>query len=243
MNQRHKLYTVEQSYIFRPLLFMNQAFNLKSSMQPIYLFEIKSLSIRDISEQIEFLNEKTPNLLANAPVMLDLNRVENTLQKQTLMEVIDYLKQQNINPIGAQCTDSNIKKIIVELGLNHSKVEKKKKIDYQDSDIGTKVITQQVRSGQQIYAPNENLIILNNVSAGAEVIADGSITIFGALRGRAVAGAKGRENTQIICQNQYAELISIQGQYMVDEQLPQSGKACRFYIKEERLEIDELNAI
>ncbi|MCJ8312575.1 MAG: septum site-determining protein MinC [Saccharospirillaceae bacterium] len=219
---------------------MNQAFNLKSSMQPVYLFEIKSYKLSDISEQIDYLNDKTPNLLANAPVVLDLNRVEKTLQKQDLIELIDYLKQQNINPIGAQCHSPSIKKIIIETGLNHSKIEKKQNVDFLSSDIGTRVITQQVRSGQQIYAANENLVILNNVSAGAEVIADGSITIFGALRGRAVAGAKGRENTQIICQNQHAQLISIQGQYMVDEQLPKLGNACRFYIKEDRLEFDEL---
>jgi len=219
---------------------MNQAFNLKSSMQPIYLFEIKSVSLRDISEQIDFLNDSTPNLLTNAPVMLDLDRVENKIQKQDLIELIDYLKQQNINPIGVQCNDPGIKKIIIDLGMNHSKVEKKKTADFEQSDIGTRIITQQVRSGQQIYAANENLVILNNVSAGAEVIADGSITIFGALRGRAVAGAKGRENTQIICQNQHAQLISIQGQYMVDEQLPQTENAYRFYIKEDRLEFDEL---
>jgi len=219
---------------------MNQAFNLKSSMQPIYLFEIKSFSLRDISEQIDFLNDTTPNLLTNAPIMLDLNRVEKTIKKQDLVKLVDYLKQQNINPIGAQCNALNIKKFIIELGLNHSKVENKKKADFLYSDIGTRVITQQVRSGQQIYAANENLVILNNVSAGAEVIADGSITIFGALRGRALAGAKGRENTQIICQSQQAQLISIQGQYMVDEQLPNSGNACRFYIKEDRLEFDEL---
>ena len=219
---------------------MNQAFNLKSAMQPVYLFEIKSVALSDICEQIEFLNDSTPNLLANAPVMLDLNRVESILQKHDLEAIVDYLKQQKIIPIGAKCNDCELKKTILALGLSHSKVEKKKTADFEQSDIPTKVVTGPVRSGQQIYAANENLLILNNVSEGAEVIADGSITILGALRGRALAGARGRENTQIICQNQYAQLISIQGQYMVSEQLPQSGNACRFYIKEERLEFDEL---
>src|SRR5690606_3167679 len=56
-----------------------------------------------------------------------------------------------------------------------------------------------VRSGQQVYADNRDLTVLAGVSAGAEVIADGSVHIYGPLRGRALAGAQGNEQARIFC--------------------------------------------
>ncbi len=83
----------------------------------------------------------------------------------------------------------------------------------------TKVVTTPIRSGQQVYAPGGDLIILSQVSAGAEVLADGNIHIYGALRGRALAGVKGDETARIFCTSQEAELVSIAGHFLVDDQL------------------------
>lgn len=76
-----------------------------------------------------------------------------------------------------------------------------------------------VRSGQQIYAKDGDLVILSHVSAGAEVIADGSIHIYGTLRGRAIAGASGQREARIICHDLQAELISIAGRYWLSDQI------------------------
>ena len=77
-----------------------------------------------------------------------------------------------------------------------------------------------VRSGQQVYADNRDLTVLTTVGAGAEVIADGSIHIYGALRGRALAGAQGNPKARIFCREFHAELVSIAGQYRVFEDIP-----------------------
>ncbi len=61
----------------------------------------------------------------------------------------------------------------------------------------TKIIRTPVRSGQQIYAKNCDLVIMNHVSAGAEIIADGCIHIYGTMRGRAIAGASGQQQARI----------------------------------------------
>ena len=79
----------------------------------------------------------------------------------------------------------------------------------------------QIRSGQQIYAKDQNLVIIGSVSAGAEVIADGNIHVYGSLRGRAIAGAKGHHQAQIYCQNLEAELVSINGNYWLSESMEQ----------------------
>jgi len=77
----------------------------------------------------------------------------------------------------------------------------------------------QIRSGQQVYAKEQNLVIIGSVSAGAEVIADGNIHVYGALRGRAIAGAKGHHKAQIYCQSLEAELVSINGNYWLSESM------------------------
>ncbi|MGK2233605.1 septum site-determining protein MinC [Colwellia polaris] len=82
-----------------------------------------------------------------------------------------------------------------------------------------KVHRGQIRSGQQLYAKEQNLVIIGSVSAGAEVIADGNIHIYGSLRGRAIAGAKGHHKAQIYCQNLEAELVSINGNYWLSESM------------------------
>lgn len=79
--------------------------------------------------------------------------------------------------------------------------------------VQTRVIDRPVRSGQQIYAPGGDLILLNGVSPGAEVIADGNIHCYGPLRGRAVAGAQGDADARIFCSNFGPELLSIAGTY------------------------------
>lgn len=100
-----------------------------------------------------------------------------------------------------------------------------------------KVITTPVRSGQQIYAPGGDLVVMAPVSAGAEILADGNIHVYGPLRGRALAGVKGDSNARIFCQSLEAELISIAGNYKVNEDL--QGSLWKQAIKAE-LEGDQL---
>lgn len=75
-----------------------------------------------------------------------------------------------------------------------------------------------VRSGQRLYARGTDLTVAATVGHGAEVIADGSIHLYGVLRGRALAGARGDAAARIYCQNFQAELIAIAGQYRVFEE-------------------------
>ena len=102
---------------------------------------------------------------------------------------------------------------------------------------------QPVRSGQQVYARGRDLTLTAMVGNGAEVIADGSIHIYGALRGRALAGAQGDTEARIFCQNFQAELISIAGQYRVFEDMPDElrGKPVQAWLEGERLHVAALD--
>jgi septum site-determining protein MinC len=96
---------------------------------------------------------------------------------------------------------------------------------------------QPVRSGQQVYARGRDLILNALVGNGAEVIADGSIHVYGALRGRALAGAQGDERARIYCQEFHAELVSIAGHYRVFEDIPADlrGKPVQVWLDGDKL--------
>ena len=79
----------------------------------------------------------------------------------------------------------------------------------------TMVIKGPLRSGQRVYARNSDLIVLGVVSRGAEVIADGNIHIYGPLRGKAMAGARGDVAARIFTTGFDAELVAIAGIYRV----------------------------
>jgi septum site-determining protein MinC len=89
-----------------------------------------------------------------------------------------------------------------------------------DSNVSTLIHSQPVRSGQRIYARNRDLIVNAGVAAGAEVIADGCLHIYGPLRGRAMAGARGEPAARVFCQEFDAELVSIAGVFRVFETIP-----------------------
>uniref|UniRef100_UPI00083B5573 septum site-determining protein MinC n=1 Tax=Xanthomonas campestris pv. translucens TaxID=343 RepID=UPI00083B5573 len=96
-----------------------------------------------------------------------------------------------------------------------------------------------VRSGQQLYAENCDLTVVATVGAGAEVISDGSIHIYGSLRGRALAGAQGNTEARIFCRDFHAELVAIAGHYKVLDDIPKElrGKAVQVWLEQDQIKI------
>ncbi len=104
------------------------------------------------------------------------------------------------------------------------------------------LVRRPVRSGQQVYARDTDLIIMGQVGAGAEVIADQNIHVYGPLRGRALCGVSGNTNTRIFCQSLEAELVSVAGNYRVLEEIPPDlrGKPAQIWLDKDRLNIEPL---
>ncbi len=99
-----------------------------------------------------------------------------------------------------------------------------------------------VRSGQELYAEHRDLTVVAAVGAGAEVIADGSIHIYGALRGRALAGAQGNEKARIFCREFHAELVAVAGHYKVLDEIPRElrGKPVQVWLDGGQLRVDPM---
>ena len=107
----------------------------------------------------------------------------------------------------------------------------------------TLIVDKSLRSGQQVYAKGGDLIVLGTVNVGAELIADGSIHVYGALRGKAVAGAKGNTQARIFSTCMEPQLLSIAGTYRTTENpLPADvlGKPAQIRLDGERLVFEPL---
>lgn len=110
------------------------------------------------------------------------------------------------------------------------------------ADISSLTIDHPVRSGQQIYAAGADMTVLAPTSAGSEVMADGSIHVYGPLRGRVLAGARGNESARIFCQSLQAELIAIAGRYQLLDEVDTGliGKPAMIRLDGEKLIIESL---
>ncbi len=91
--------------------------------------------------------------------------------------------------------------------------------------LGAMVVERPVRSGQQIYARERDLVVVGDVSPGAEVIADGHVHVYGTLGGRAIAGARGRRDAAIFTLELRAELVAVCGIYRTFEDGPPAAHA------------------
>ena len=105
-----------------------------------------------------------------------------------------------------------------------------------------RLITQPVRSGRQVYAHGGDLVVMASIGAGADLLADGHIHVYGALRGRAVAGVSGDREARIFCRSLEAELVSIAGYWRVRDDIPDAliGKPVQVFLDGERIAIEPL---
>jgi septum site-determining protein MinC len=99
--------------------------------------------------------------------------------------------------------------------------------------ISTVTVKQPVRGGQVIYAQRGDLVVLAPVNAGAQVIADGHVHVYGPLRGRALAGAQGMADARVFCQSLEAELVSVAGQYCLADEIPadRRGRPTQIFVE------------
>lgn len=222
-------------------------FTLKGSLftlTVLHLFQMKRAAIEQhLTEKIK----QAPSFFNNTPVVIDLEAAPDSDEELDFQGLYELLRAHGMVPVGIR-NGTPIQQAAARLAglptLPESRAnESTKKADKPQAAPRNKIFGHPVRSGQQVYAPEGDLIVLGAVSAGAEVIADGNIHIYGALRGRALAGVRGMLEARIFCQSMEAELVSIAGHYRISEQLGAAdhGKAVQIYLAEERLLIEHLS--
>ncbi|BAE74611.1 Septum site-determining protein MinC [Sodalis glossinidius str. 'morsitans'] len=217
---------------------------LKGSNFTLSVIHVHDAQPEEIRRAIEEKVEKAPGFLKNAPVVINVAGLGRDTSWEALSQAVLATGLHIVGVSG--CSDSKLKQAIVRSGLPLLTEGKapKRSVDATPAlaAVKTRLINTPVRSGQQIYARSSNLIVTSSVSAGAELIADGNIHIYGMMRGRALAGASGDGECQIFCTHLSPELISIAGQYWLSDQIPAAllGKAARLCLQDGTLTIHPL---
>lgn len=193
--------------------------------------------------------ESTPQLLADAPLLLDFEAVVDTLDPAELPDLIDQLRQRKLRVFGAQNasvpqleTVSDLGLIPVSVGRDAPLPQARKSRADKLLPPDNKVLTSPVRSGQTVVAERGDLTVIGSVSSGAELAAAGSIHIYGTMRGRAMAGVHGDETARIFCQNQNAELLAIAGLYRTSESIGDElrNRSVQVFLDNEKLCMEAL---
>ncbi|GAA0824805.1 MAG: septum site-determining protein MinC [Marinomonas sp.] len=216
----------------------DSSFQLKGSVVTTVLLEIQTLSLQSIVAQLKEKIDQVPHFFNQAPIIIDLSKVEQDIPFDEFESLVDSLNGLGLGVIGWRCAQENKPHWSGDVTIPLLPASKTRPIHVPEPvsapsspDVvvktvveerlvpqSAKIITKPIRSGQQVYAEGD-LIILAQVSAGAEVLADGNIHVYGALRGRALAGVKGDSDARIFCKSMEAELVSIAGNFMLTDAL------------------------
>lgn len=222
---------------------MNDAqLRLRGRLVASHQIPVTTLDPDSFGNQLSHTIQKAPALFRAAPCVLDLSTWESAPAASQIQPLIKTCRALGLVPFAVTGEKARHQVLASELGLSwvDFKSGSPPKKAPPTASRGTKVITTPVRSGQQIYAKDANLLVTNLVSAGAEIAADGNIHVLGPLRGRAIAGASGDRNSEVICQNMQAELISIAGLYLVQDDFPEGQGTARCHLDGDSIRIDYL---
>ncbi|HXZ01596.1 MAG TPA: septum site-determining protein MinC [Stellaceae bacterium] len=193
---------------------------------------------RELEEQVAL----SPGFFADAPVVLDLRDCPGCMSADDFTALRQLLRRCRLTPVGVQNASAmqlRAAKAVDLAAVKGTQAKSPRRAAPPESAPRPQVVTQPVRSGAQIYVRGGDLVVVAPVSAGAELIADGHIHVYGALRGRAIAGAAGDRDARIFAQRFEAELVSIAGRYLVNDAIAPEhlGGAAQVALIDDRLAI------
>ena len=175
-------------------------------------------------EEIDATLAHSPGFFAGRPIVLDLAAVE--LSSHGVAHLVSSLESRGIRVLGlegieADGLDSNLPPVLNGgRGCVVEQVEPKKvEVQVPPPSAPSLLLRNPVRSGQRIVFTEGDVTVLGSVGSGAEIVAGGSIHVYGTLRGRAMAGINGNSAARIYCQKIEAELLAIDGYYQTAEDI------------------------
>ena len=229
---------------------------------------VRRVDAAALCDELERRVRAAPQMFARAAVVLDLSHLLDLPDDGTVDALLEAVRSAGMLPVGLAYGTSETEALAKRMGLP---LIAKFRAAYEPAagapaattpssepapaavrepilsapaagNVGAQHHAGSIRSGQQIYARDRDLIVTGAVANGAEVIADGNIHIYGGLRGRAMAGAQGDEKARIYVSDFRAELVAIAGQYRVFEQIPGDleGQSVQCWLEGEKLLIARL---
>src|SRR3569833_200925 len=162
----------------------------------------------------------SPGFFVGKPVVLDLSALD--LSPLAITHLIKSIEARSIRILGIEGVEPGRLSIgmpPLRTGGRQCAVQEAEPEKPSLQPATSLLLDNPVRSGQSIVFPDGDVTVLGAVSSGAEIDAGGSIHVYGALRGRAMAGVNGNSLARIYCQKLEAELIAIDGYYHTAEQI------------------------
>ncbi|CUR53192.1 Septum site-determining protein MinC [Buchnera aphidicola (Tuberolachnus salignus)] len=221
---------------------------MKGKNFTITVIYLKNISLNCLKKKLLKIIKKSPKFFQYAPIILNISKLSYSINWKEIKNMMFSIGFLVIGVSG--CNNIHVKNFLLKSGIpvllegkehfyssspifNYTqKISKSVK-----NELKTQIITNPVRSGQKIYFPNVDIIIQSNVSAGAEIISDRNVHIYGVMRGKVLAGAKGDVTSQIFCSHLCAELVSIAGEYLILENNSKKyiNKMVKIFLKKKKI--------
>jgi len=224
------------------------SFKLTGGSFTLTTLQLYSNNYDNLKQQLKAKIDQAPKFFQYAPIVIDLKYMSSCSENIKFVEIQKIIAEFKIIPIGIkngspqQIQEAKEQGLAILSDFSNKNDVKASLPSIHNQMPKSKLITAQVRSGQQLYAENGDLIIEGSVSPGAEILADGNIHVYGALRGRALAGINGNKEARIYCSKIEAQLISIAGIYkVIDDINPELiGHPSVIFIQNEELMLSRL---
>jgi septum site-determining protein MinD len=243
---------------------VKQGFQLKSASVSMTALELYYFDDGEFEDVLRDKISQAPGFFKDIPLIISLEKYQGLDSELDFFKIIGTCRRNNIHVIGVRGGSDDQRRLARGAALallpgngqrDRAHEAEQAVAEEAEAAVGTastgaagdpppaKIISQPVRSGQQIHAPEGDLVILAPVQAGAEVLAAGNIHVYGPLRGRALAGIHGAESARIFCQSLEAELVSIAGHYKISEDLQDNGwkSAVQIQLRDDLLVVTPLD--
>lgn len=240
----------------------DMAFTFKGGLLPMTVMELASADPERICEQLADKLSQSPAFFQHTPVVLSVEKLDEP--HLALERICAVCRTHKLLPVAVRGGTDPVKQSAWALGLgwfppvDSSRARTLEEVPpietaipdtpatAEESELsvasGGRIYRGTVRSGQQVSAPEGDLVVVGAVNAGAEVLAGGSVHVYGALRGRALAGIHGDPDAGIFCRELRAELLSVAGNYKrledIDPQL--LGSSVQVVLRDAQLRIAAL---
>lgn len=241
-----------------------QAFDLKGEMSLLNVLVLCTPSLATIRADLEDKLQQSGQALQRSPIIVDCQLLADQASELDLIGLKQLLVGAGLIPVGLRNFPEALEEVVDEAiwpllrpkgqaapvstvavesapaAQNHAAhAETQNETQAQRAVQRLIVVERPVRSGQQVYCPDGDIVVMQQTSAGSELLAGGSVHIYGTLRGRVLAGIHGDINARIFCQKLEAELIAIAGRYRLLDEIDSElkGQAVMVYLQDEKLKI------